>query len=156
MARRSPKRPKPKNELIRARLENTGRRDTGPERRLRSALHARGLRFFVDRSPIAGMRARADLVFPGKRVAVFVDGCFWHGCPIHGTTPKNNAAWWRAKLYANQERDLRVAAHLRDAGWSVVRVWEHCSLEDAVDAVTEALDRMRTEPAVGSFDEVAE
>lgn len=71
------------------------------------------------------LRTRADLVFRHERVAVFVDGCFWHSCPIHGTFPKRNRIWWKEKLAANQERDGRASRLLRRAGWSVLRFWEH-------------------------------
>jgi DNA mismatch endonuclease, patch repair protein len=71
------------------------------------------------------MRSRADIVFPDLRIAVFVDGCFWHGCPIHGTQPKSNSTWWTEKLTANRERDRRVTASLQAAGWLVIRIWEH-------------------------------
>jgi len=116
--------------------------DTGPERALRSALHARGLRFFKNRSPVRGVRCRADVVFPTERVAVFVDGCFWHRCPTHGVSPRANADYWRAKLDRNVARDRRDNECLREAGWYVVRVWEH---EDpsraAVKVVEQVLSR---------------
>ena len=115
------------------------RRDTKPELRLRSELHRRGFRFFVDRAPMQGVRRRADLVFPRRRVAVYVDGCFWHGCPLHGTWPKNNADWWRRKIQRNQERDLDTDQRLQDAGWIVVRVWEHEGAMGAADRVVRAL-----------------
>ena len=109
----------------RARLSMQSRRDTKPELAIRSALHALGLRYRVDRSPIAGMRSRADLVFSRARVVVFVDGCFWHGCPEHGTIPLSNREWWISKIEANRKRDERVDRELTDAGWRVVRCWEH-------------------------------
>lgn len=115
------------------RMQAARQRDTMPELRLRSALHRRGLRFFVNRAPIPTMRRRADVVFPRLRVAVYVDGCFWHGCPLHGTSPKANAQWWREKLDHNQERDEDTNRVLSAAGWTVVRVWEH---EDADVAAT--------------------
>lgn len=99
--------------------------DTRPERALRSALHARGLRFFKNRRPVPGLRCRADIVFPTQRVAVFVDGCFWHRCPTHGVSPRANSEYWRAKLDRNVARDLRNDRALRASGWEVVRVWEH-------------------------------
>jgi DNA mismatch endonuclease (patch repair protein) len=105
--------------------------DTAPEWALRQALHRQGLRYRLNVSPVAGMRRRADVVFPRARVAVFVDGCFWHVCPEHASWPKANAEWWRAKLVANVRRDRATDIELRDAGWHVVRVWEH---EDPVDA----------------------
>jgi DNA mismatch endonuclease, patch repair protein len=105
-------------------MQQQPRRDTAPERALRSALHAAGLRYRVD-FPIPATRRRADVAFPKGRVVVFVDGCFWHGCPDHGTWPKRNAEWWRAKIEANRRRDRDTDVHLQDAGWTVVRVWEH-------------------------------
>lgn len=119
-------------------MQAVKRRDTKPELLLRSELHRRGLRFFVDRAPLPKMRRRADLVFPRKKVAVYVDGCFWHGCPIHGTWPKNNAEWWRAKIEGNQARDRDTDKRLVDAGWTVIRVWEHEGLI-AADRVASAV-----------------
>jgi len=118
-------RPAASTPQIQMRMQRQRRRDTAPEVTLRRALHRRGLRFRVDRSPITGMRRRADIVFGSTRVAVFVDGCFWHGCPLHGTYPTKNAAWWHAKLAANRTRDRDTDARLREAGWTVLRVWEH-------------------------------
>jgi len=112
-------------------MERQARRDTAPELAVRRALHAMGLRYRVDLSPLPGLRSRADIVFTRQRVAAFVDGCFWHGCPDHGTLPKHNAAWWAEKIEANRRRDRRVDDTLRAAGWVVVRIWEH---EDPVAA----------------------
>jgi DNA mismatch endonuclease, patch repair protein len=106
-------------------------RDTGIEREIRSRLHARGLRFRVHRRLLAGSRREVDVVFPGAKVAVFVDGCFWHGCPEHGTWPRNNAAFWREKIEGNVRRDRDTDARLQDEGWTVVRVWEHEAPADA-------------------------
>src|SRR5437588_17707 len=93
------------DEQTSARFTRTRGRDTKPEIELRRALHARGLRFYVDRAPLPGLRRRADILFPRKRVAVFVDGCFFHGCPLHGTWPRHNASFWRNKIETNQRRD---------------------------------------------------
>lgn len=101
------------------------RRGTGPELAIRRALHARGWRYRVDVAPLPGMRRRADLVFTRRQVAVYVDGCFWHRCPLHGTVPKSNTEWWIAKLTGNVTRDQDTDARLADAGWCVVRAWEH-------------------------------
>jgi DNA mismatch endonuclease (patch repair protein) len=80
-------------------------------------------------------RRSVDIVFPSARLAVFVDGCFWHGCPLHATSPANNAAWWRKKLNGNVERDRETSAHLEQLGWSVLRVWEHEDADDVADEV---------------------
>lgn len=96
-------------------------RDTSCERALRSALHRRGLRFRT-RSDLPGS---PDMVFARARVAVFIDGCFWHGCPKHCRVPVSNRAYWRAKIARNMARDVRTSAALRREGWRVVRVWEH-------------------------------
>jgi DNA mismatch endonuclease (patch repair protein) len=120
-------------------MRNTPQRDTPSELALRSALHRRGLRFYVDRAPIAGRRRRADVVFPRARVAVYVDGCFWHSCPEHGTSPRANATWWRAKLERNRQRDRDTDRSLREAGWIVVRVWEHEDVDDAAERVAAAV-----------------
>jgi DNA mismatch endonuclease (patch repair protein) len=98
---------------------------TDPETALRRELHRRGLRYRVNRAPVAGIRRTADVVFSKARVAVFVDGCFWHGCPDHKTFPRANAEWWRAKLTRNVERDRETDRTLMDSGWLVIRVWEH-------------------------------
>jgi DNA mismatch endonuclease (patch repair protein) len=120
-------------------------RDTRPELVVRSELHRRGLRFYVDRPPLPSVRRRADIVFPRRRLAIYIDGCFWHGCPQHGTWPKSNAAWWRAKIEANQARDRDTDRRLREAGWIVVRAWEHESARPVADRVEQAL-RTRARP----------
>lgn len=122
-----------------ARMRRQRRRDTVPEVALRRELHGRGVRYFVDRAPLKGIRRRADLVFPRRRVAVYVDGCFWHRCPQHATDPKNNAEWWAAKLAANVARDRNTDAALAAAGWTVVRIWEHENPAEAADRVQAAL-----------------
>jgi DNA mismatch endonuclease, patch repair protein len=126
-------------------MQTQRQKNTKPELLIRSELHRRGLRFFVDRAPLTGLGRRADLVFPRGRVAVYVDGCFWHGCPIHGTWPKNNAQWWREKIEANRARDRDTDRRLRDAGWLPVRVWEHESAVVAADQIVAAVaDRRYT------------
>jgi DNA mismatch endonuclease, patch repair protein len=122
-----------------ARMRRVARRDTPAELRLRSELHGRGFRYRVDAAPLAGLRRRADLVFRGPRVAVFVDGCFWHGCPRHMTWPTANAEWWRAKIERNRARDRDTDRRLEDTGWTVVRVWEHEDPRKAADRVADAL-----------------
>ncbi|MDP8942666.1 MAG: very short patch repair endonuclease [Actinomycetota bacterium] len=118
------------------------RRDTSPERALRSELHHRGLRFRVDHPvPTPARRIRADIAFARARIAVFVDGCFWHSCPEHGTMPKGNAAYWARKLTENIERDRRTNAALTEAGWTALRIWEHVPAEEAADMIEHALAR---------------
>jgi DNA mismatch endonuclease (patch repair protein) len=119
------------------------RRDTAPEMAIRRLLHSRGLRYRVNFAPVVGLRRRADVVFTRAKVAVFVDGCFWHGCPTHGTKPKSNAEWWVAKLERNVVRDRDTDDRLSTDGWCVIRVWEH---EDAVEAARtiSAVVRRRT------------
>ncbi|WP_282784497.1 very short patch repair endonuclease [Nocardia sp. CC201C] len=124
-----------------ARMARQRRVGTAPEIALRRELHRRGARFFVDRAPMRGLRRRADIVFPRRKVAVYVDGCFWHSCPEHATSPKNNAEWWAEKLAGNVARDRDTDARLREAGWTVVRVWEHERAESAADLVWKALGR---------------
>lgn len=126
------------------RMRQVRRRDTGPELRLRSELHRRGLRFRVD-VPVPFLpRHRADVVFGPAKVAVFVDGCFWHGCPLHGVVPKSNSAWWAAKTERVRQRDRRTDAAFLARGWAVVRVWEHDDVvlaADRVEAVVRAARR---------------
>ena len=106
--------------------KSNARGDTLPETRLRSALHRLGLRFRKDRHlEIRGGGVRPDVVLVGARVAVFVDGCYWHGCPVHGRKPRSNTDYWGPKLESNIERDRRVDRALTEAGWRVMRVWEH-------------------------------
>jgi DNA mismatch endonuclease, patch repair protein len=118
------------------------RRDTKPELALRRALHGRGLRYRKDlRLDLAGgARVRPDIAFTARRVAVFVDGCFWHACPQHGTRPAANTWYWEPKLAKNVQRDRAADAALASAGWAVVRVWEHEAVDAAVGAVIEALE----------------
>jgi DNA mismatch endonuclease (patch repair protein) len=120
-------------------MRSTRRRDTPSELALRSLLHRRGLRYRVDHPPIPGSRRRADLVFSRARVAVFVDGCFWHGCPDHASWPTANAEWWREKILANRRRDEDTDRTLADAGWHVIRVWEHESPTEAADRIQQAV-----------------
>ena len=97
-------------------------RNTKPERLLRSALHAKGLRFRLHRRDLPGS---PDIVFVSQKVAVFVDGCFWHGCPEHGVMPMTNELFWSHKIETNRQRDAKVTSELRALGWRVVRIWEH-------------------------------
>lgn len=136
--------PAPTSPTVSAVMRANRRTDTRPERALRSALHARGLRFRKDFTiAAADVRVRADVVFPACRVAVFVDGCFWHCCPEHGTRPGRNASYWTTKLANNVERDQRVTRALRERGWTVVRLWEHQTVGDACEEVWRAIEVAR-------------
>jgi len=117
------------------------RRDTAPERELRSLLHRRGRRFRVDRPiRLEQMTARPDILFSRHRLAVYVDGCFWHRCPTHGTQPKANGTFWSAKLEANVVRDRRTTEALKQAGWRVIRVWEHTPVRRTAELIERVLD----------------
>ena len=116
-------------------------RNTTPEKALRSALHQRGFRFRLHARPLETLRREADLVFRGARVAVFVDGCFWHGCPEHRTHPKRNAVFWSEKIEKNRRRDAETDELLSEAGWSSIRVWEHETTDEAVAKIAQALKR---------------
>lgn len=134
--------PIPSSPSVSRRMSRVRSTSTGPEIRLRRNLHARGLRYRVNRQAAVQVRCRADIVFRPARVAVFVDGCFWHGCPDHGSWPKSNASWWRTKIKRNRTRDLAIASALTDRGWLVLRIWEHEDPEEAAGRI-EAIVRMR-------------
>lgn len=130
-----------------ARMRRQARRDTAAELAVRRILHRRGLRYRVDRQVLAGLRRRADLLFPAPRVAVFVDGCFWHSCPLHATRPAANAEWWEQKLRRTVERDRETDRLLAAAGWEVIRVWEH---EDPPAAAARIEERVRARSRAGT------
>lgn len=120
-------------------MARVARRDTRPELEIRRELHARGLRYRVDASPVPSLRGRADILFRQARVAVYVDGCFWHSCPDHGVLPKGNREWWREKLAATVRRDRTTDSMLAELGWMVVRVWEHEDPVVAADRIEAAV-----------------
>lgn len=115
---------KPTETTVR-RMRNQRQHSTGPELALRRVLHARGLRYRVNRPAVTALRSRPDIIFSGPRVAVYIDGCFWHSCPKHGTLARTNHSWWAAKLAANTRRDREADRQLRASGWTVLRFWEH-------------------------------
>ncbi|MFD3483361.1 very short patch repair endonuclease [Streptomyces sp. NPDC058665] len=115
----------PSSAAVSARMSRQSSRDTAPEVAVRKILHAAGLRYRVN-VPVPDMPRRTiDIVFGPAKVAVFLDGCFWHGCPEHATQPKSNAEWWRTKLDKNIARDRETTEHLEAQGWTVLRFWEH-------------------------------
>ena len=128
------------SDAVRQRMSRQASHDTQPELLLRRALHRLGLRYRVHLRPARGIRRQADIVFTRAKVAVFVDGCFWHRCPQHGTEPKANAAWWKVKLDRNVDRDRETDQVLTAAGWTVIRVWEHEDLIEAARRVVTAVN----------------
>ena len=106
-------------------MQSNRSRDTLPELAIRKLLHAEGLRYRVHRAPLKGLRRRADIVFGPARVAVFIDGCYWHGCPEHYVPPKTNPGYWTPKIAGNMARDRDTDARLTEAGWLVLRFWAH-------------------------------
>ncbi|MDQ1203868.1 very short patch repair endonuclease [Microbacterium sp. SORGH_AS_0862] len=123
----------------RSMVANRGR-DTGPELAVRRILHAEGLRYRVDFAPLGGRR-RADIVFTRQRIAIFIDGCFWHGCPDHYTAPVRNGEFWADKVRSNMTRDAETTATISAAGWVVLRFWEHESAPDICDRIVESMER---------------
>jgi DNA mismatch endonuclease, patch repair protein len=132
---------------VRKSMQSNRPRDTAPERALRSAVHALGLRYRVAVRPIPGLRRTGDLVFTRARVVVFLDGCFWHGCPAHHTVAKTNADYWAHKVIQNRNRDLETERLLAGAGWLVLRVWEH---EAPAEAALRVAALVREQTAQGS------
>lgn len=143
------------SEAIKRRMSTQLREGTAPELALRQALHAHGLRYRLHRAPLPGLRRKADIVFGPARVAVFVDGCFWHGCPEHGKRHHRVNGWyWPDKITRNQDRDRDTNESLGKAGWAVVRVWEHeVSSAPAATVVAaqlgELVRRRRNRPGTG-------
>lgn len=131
------------------RMARIARRDTAAELMLRRVLFAAGCRYRVQYAVPGRPRRTIDIAFTRAKVAVFVDGCYWHGCPIHGTEPKTNTEWWRAKLAANKERDADTTAHLERVGWRVLRVWEHEPAASAAERVMALVSPERV-PGTGS------
>lgn len=121
------------------------RRDTKLELKVRRELHRRGLRFRVDYAAVPG---RPDIAFTRVMVAVFLDGCFWHGCPLHGTSPKSNADWWKTKMTRNLERDARVRDQLEDLGWLVLRYWAHDDVDDICDEIEDVWRNLSGYPPI--------
>jgi DNA mismatch endonuclease (patch repair protein) len=125
-------------------MQGNKKRDTRPELAVRRAVHAMGLRYRVACRPLRGERWTADLVFSRARVAVFVDGCFWHGCPEHFKGPRTNRPYWSSKIAGNRVRDERVGATLEREGWQVLRFWEHQPAEEVAREIARSVRRRRS------------
>lgn len=124
---------------VRRRMQRTVRKDNAFEREVRSLLFGRGFRYRIH-YPLPGMkRTTCDVAFPGLRIAVFLDGCFWHGCTAHPPSVKKNTEFWLEKIERNRARDARATAHLAALGWTVLRFWEHETAEDIAVAITSAV-----------------
>jgi len=117
------------------RMARVRQKGTDVELSLRKELHARGLRYRLQRQLLTKPRRVADIVFPRSRIAVFVDGCFWHGCPEHGSWPKSNAQFWRDKIEANRARDADTDRRLSASGWRVIRIWSHERASEAAERI---------------------
>lgn len=131
------------SDVTRASMKGNRSRDTLPELALRREVHRLGLRYRVAVRPLPGLRRTADLVFRSTKIAVFMDGCFWHGCPDHHTAANRNSEYWAAKVAGNKARDKDTDQHLRQAGWLVVRFWEHDNPWDAAQQVLVAVQSRR-------------
>lgn len=132
----------PVNPSVSARFSRTRGRDTKPELLVRGELHRLGKRYRVNYAPLPGLRRTADVVFTKQRVAVFIDGCFWHGCPEHYVEPKTRTGFWAAKIAGNAARDAETTRILEEAGWTALRFWEH---EPVVAVVAEIVTRISDE-----------
>lgn len=137
------------SEAVRRTMVANRSRDTKPELRVRSAVHRRGLRYRVAARPLPDLPRSADLVFRPARVAVFIDGCFWHGCPEHYTAPTANSDYWSTKVTRNKHRDSDTDQRLRDAGWTVLRYWEHEPSEQVAEDIIKTVNASRRDGGVG-------
>ncbi|MFQ3560114.1 very short patch repair endonuclease [Streptomyces gramineus] len=130
------------SEARRRNMQAIRSRDTAPERLIRRLVHAQGLRYRVAARPLPDLRRTADMVFRSAKVAVFIDGCYWHGCPEHYVPPKTNSGYWSEKVARNMARDRDTDHRLQEAGWTVLRFWEHePSAECAAQIASEVAER---------------
>lgn len=144
-----PSHPGAVSKALSERMSRAARRDTAPELALRRELHRRGRRYRVVLRVPGRNRRTVDVAFTRAKLAVFVDGCFWHGCPDHGRNPTHNSGWWATKLAVNRGRDRDTDEHLAKEGWAVLRVWEHVPAVEAADQVEAALDALSVLRRVG-------
>jgi DNA mismatch endonuclease (patch repair protein) len=136
-------RPAAADAVVRKRMKAQARRDTAPELSIRRRLHAAGVRYRVDTRLENDLRVRGDLVWKGRRLVVFIDGCFWHGCPRHATQPKANHRWWVEKIGANVARDRKHDQELRSRGWRVLRFWEHEKPDEVANRILSELKKLK-------------
>jgi DNA mismatch endonuclease (patch repair protein) len=126
-------------------MQGNRSRDTAPELALRRELHSRGMRYRVATAPLPGVRRRVDIEFPRAKVVVFVDGCFWHGCPEHHRLPKTHTDYWAGKVEGNAARDRQTTQLLEEAGWTVLRFWEHEPVAEVADVVERVVRELRAD-----------
>lgn len=138
------KRPKPISDIVSGAMRSMPEHSTGPEMAVRRLLHRQGLRYRVQYPVPRAPRRTIDIAFPGRKVAVFIDGCFWHGCAEHRNIPAHNRDWWQKKIDENRARDRDTDEKLRIAGWTVFRFWEHEELEMIVECVLKAKEMSKT------------
>ncbi|MFB7899532.1 very short patch repair endonuclease [Streptomyces xiamenensis] len=149
-------RPVPSSAAVSSRMSRQASRDTGPEMAIRRLLHATGHRYRLHRKVPGMARRTIDIAFPGPKVAVFVDGCFWHGCPQHATQPGANKDWWRRKLDKNIDRDRETTERLSAEGWTVLRFWEHESPEAVARRVAVAVELKKANGQKGATNDGGE
>lgn len=133
--------PKASSDKVHAIMQRNVGRETDPEVLLRSALHRRGLRFRKDLRVETSLKIKVDIAFPKQRLCIFIDGCFWHGCPLHFEVPKTNSDWWREKIEDNRARDARQTQQLEERGWKVLRFWEHDLTVDNLSHVCDEIEK---------------
>lgn len=133
----------PVDPSVSRRFSRTRGRDTQPELAIRRRVHALGLRYRVNAMPMPGVRRTADLLFPKERIAVLIDGCFFHGCPDHYIAPRTRAEFWEQKIQGNRRRDEETTSLFESAGWQVLRFWEHEPPEQVVSAISTAVSLAR-------------
>ena len=133
----------PSSDTTNLRMSNIGQTGTAAEVAIRRELFRRGLRYREDFKVLTKPRRVADMTFPRQRIAIFVDGCFWHGCPDHATWPKRNAEFWRQKIKANRRRDVNTNLRLRELGWTVLRFWEHEDAKHAANVIEQHVTMAR-------------
>jgi len=139
---------KPSSPETSRRMAKVRQKGTDAEVALRRELYRIGLRYRVDYEVLKKPRRVADVAFPGLRIVIFVDGCFWHGCPQHASWPKHNVEFWRQKIEANRHRDVDTSERLRSMGWTVLRFWEHESPAEAAEVVAQTVAMARSKRSV--------
>jgi DNA mismatch endonuclease (patch repair protein) len=148
MANKNTQNPLPSSQSAHDRMRATRRKNTHPEIALQTLLRNEKIEFETENLLLIGYKRKVDIIIKGKKVAIFVDGCFWHGCPIHGTWPKQNAEFWRDKIIQNQQRDRDTDQKLLDAGWRVIRIWEHEDMVLAVERISREIKNFDSEETI--------